>query len=85
VKNNNLRKQVLNKARTEQNPSTNRLVNFIEGIDNYKDKKPVKDFLKRNKIYIYSNPKDKLEIVEDYEPIRVEVLRDLIEIYSDSS
>ncbi len=85
INNNNLRQKVLNKAKTEQNTSINRLVNFIEGIDKYKNIDSVKRFLKKDKIYIYFHEENNFKIEEKYSPIRAEILKDLINIYSDSS
>lgn len=76
ISNDSLRKKVLNMAKSEQSLSMNRLINLVENIDNYKKSRTVKNFLKKEKIYIY---KDK--IVENYSPIRVDILKDLINIY----
>jgi hypothetical protein len=78
ISNDSLRKKVLNRAKSEQSLSMNRLINLVENIDNYKNFNTVKIFLKREQLYIYKN-----KIVEDYSPIRVDILKDLINIYSD--
>lgn len=156
VKNKNLRQKVLNKARTEQSPSINRLVNFVDDIGKYKNQRIVRDFLKRNElnicykpaalfsvaveaqsdlndstvskdlrqefkdndislsddasvsakktdtewlitdwdktylikkhksklsIYLGDKPEDDFEILETYKPVRIEILKELIDIY----
>ncbi len=75
------RQNVLDKAKKEQNISINRLINFIEGIDKNKHSNCVINFLKRGKIYYFKKDRE-FEIVEDYIPIRGEILKDLIQIYS---
>lgn len=82
--NDSLRKKVLNKAKSEQSLSINRLINFVEHIDDYRNSRAVKNFLKKDKLYIYQDKSKNFKIVEDYRPIRVEILKDLINIYSTS-
>lgn len=80
--NDSLRKKVLNKAKSEQSLSMNRLINFVEHIDDYRNSLAVKNFLKKHKLYIYQDKNNNFKILEDYYPIRVEILKDLIDIYS---
>ncbi len=81
VKNNKLRQRVLDKAKKEQNDSINRLVNFIENLSIYQKDKLIKKYIKNDEIYIYFDKKNNLEIKEKYKPVRVDILKDLIEIY----
>jgi len=86
VGNAKLREKVLNKAKIEQNLSISRLVNFLLNIDNYKKdskkKKILNDYFKKTKIcMIYK--KDVLIDEEDYSPVRMDILNDLINCYSE--
>jgi len=81
VNNKTLRQAVIEKARKEQNLSINRLVNFVDNINNYKDSKVVKDYLKKDKIIIIFDKEKNLKIEQQIEPIRLEVLKKIIEIY----
>ena len=81
VENNMLRKKVMNKAKTEQSISINRLINFVENIDRYRDLKVVKAYTKNNhKMFIYETKK-KFKIVENVTPIRSAILAELISVY----
>jgi len=82
IKNDKFRRQVLDKAKTEQHPSISRLINLIEKMDKYKNKQAVKNYIKRKDIYIYFDAKDKFEIKASYDPIRIDILEELISIYS---
>jgi len=81
VGNQPLQQKVIEKARKEQNLSINRLVNFVDNINNYKDLKVVKDYLKRDKIIITFDKKKSLTIEQSIKPVRSDVLNKIIEIY----
>lgn len=80
VGNDILRKKVLNKAKTEQSISINRLINFVENIDRYRSMKAVKAYNKKNQMFIYESKK-KVRITEKFAPIRSEILNELISVY----
>ena len=80
-KNQNLRQEVLGKAKKDHGYSVQRLVNLIENINIYKNNQLVKKYLENNEIYIYYDPDDKFEIKEIYSNIRSLVLRELIDTY----
>ncbi|MFW9824586.1 MAG: hypothetical protein ACFFE4_16710 [Candidatus Thorarchaeota archaeon] len=80
-----LRDKVFDKAKKEQDYSINRLINLIENIDKYKNKKLIKNYLSRNKIYVYKKNKEDFEIAENYNPVRAEILKNLIQIYSNNN
>lgn len=81
----NLCNKVIEKARREQNFSISRLVSFIDNIDIYIDKKEVKDYINNNFIYIYKNEDNNEWIKEYYNPIRVEILKVLINRFKKTS
>jgi len=81
VGNQSLQQKVIEKARKEQNLSINRLVNFVDNINNYKDLKIVKDYLKRDKIIITFDKKKSLTIEQSIKPVRSDILNKIIEIY----
>ena len=78
-----LTSQVLEKAKKEQNFSINRLINFIGNINYYKKSNAVKGYLKESKyIYIHKNNINGEWVKESYNPIRVKILKVLINKYS---
>ena len=81
INNQPIRQKVIEKAKKEQNLSINRLVDFVENISNYKDLKVVKDYLKKDKITILFDKERNLKIEQQIEPIRLEILKKIIEIY----
>jgi len=81
VGNQSLRQKVIEKSRKEQNLSINRLVNFVDNINNYKDLKIVKDYLKKDKIIIAFDKDKSLTIEQRIQPIRSDILKQIIEIY----
>ncbi|MBD3359358.1 MAG: hypothetical protein GF365_01455 [Candidatus Buchananbacteria bacterium] len=81
LENDDLRKKIIKKATNEQNISINRLINFIENMNQYKDYSLVKNYINNNKLYIYYDKYNGLEIVKNYLPIRAEILKKLIDIY----
>lgn len=85
VKNADSRQKIQDKAKIEQNQSISRLVRLIQSIDKYKSLKETKDFLRKKQVYIYSKDGDSYKIIEDYSPIRSEILGELISIYSTES
>jgi hypothetical protein len=84
VGNDTLRKKVLNKAKTEQSISINRLINFVENIDRYRYLPVVKDYTKNHKMFIHETKK-KFKIIENVTPVRNEILHELISIYGSST
>lgn len=82
VNNNSLRENVLIKARSEQDLSINRLINFIDNIKKYKKLKIVKNYLKKDKLVIGFSKDNNFTIEQEINPIRTEVLKKLIDIYS---
>lgn len=81
VNNQSLRQKILEKSRKEQNLSINRLVNFVDNINNYKDFKIVEAYLKKDKKNIVLDKKINLIIEQEVEPIRSIILKNIIEIY----
>jgi hypothetical protein len=71
-----LRGRVLARARSEQDPSLNRLIGLIENLPNARKTSAVKSYIKRTKIYFLG-----IEVTADYSPVRQEILGRLIEIY----
>lgn len=84
VGNDMLRKKVMNKAKTEQSISVNRLTNFVENIDGYLSKAAIKDYGKKNQMFIYQSKK-KFRITEKIAPVRSEILNELINIYGSAT
>lgn len=80
VENDILRKKVMNKAKTEQSISINRLINFVENIDRYLSMSTIKDYSKKNQMFIYESKK-KFRITEKISPVRNEILNELISVY----
>lgn len=85
VNNKPLREKIMDKAKKEQDISINRLINLIENIEKFKKSKLIKNYLKRNELYIYSKDKEEFKIIEKYKPIRAEILKELIQIYGNDN
>lgn len=81
INNQFLNQRVLEKARKEQNLSINRMVNFVDNINKYKDLKPVRDFILKNKVSIIFDKKRDLKIERQINPVRSDVLKKIIEIH----
>ena len=58
-------------------------MNFLENISNYSKNTKVLNYLKKKNryVYIHKNPLDGNWIKEEYNPIRVEILKELINKY----
>jgi hypothetical protein len=72
-----LRRRVLAKARTEQDASLNRLTALIDNLPASGRSGAVKTYLKRKHLYFLG-----LEIVEEYRPVRQEVLSEVIRVHA---
>lgn len=81
VENQALREKVLGKARKEQNLSINRLVNLVDNIDNYKNFKVVKDYIKKDEIIIMFDKQKKIDIKQEINSVRADILKKIIDIY----
>lgn len=88
VNNETLLKKVKRKTRMNVNPSMKRLIGFVDGLPDYKNAKPIKNYLKNNLTTVYygefENEKgedDKKRITVDSKLLRVEILNDLIAKY----
>lgn len=81
VSNQPLRERILEKARKEQNLSINRLINFVDNIDNYTNSVAVKYYLKRDIIFIIFDKEINLTIKQKIEQVRSNILKKTIEVY----
>ena len=79
----NITQKVLARANKEQDSTIQRLMNFLENISNYSKNTKVLNYLKKKNryVYIHKNPLDGNWIKEEYNPIRVEILKELINKY----
>lgn len=82
INNKSLREKIIDKAKKEQDISINRLINLIENIGKFKKGKLIKNYLLRDELYIYIKDKEEFKILEKFNPVRAEILKELIQIYS---
>lgn len=78
-----LRKKVLNKAKNEGDKNLSQFIIFLESLNS--KEKIIKNYLKRNELYILHDNDKKITIKENYNPVRKLLLEELIKIYKDET